>query len=254
MLDLRLDTRNRPVDQIAEELKNRLIRSRPVASQPSFKPDSITSFDDEEKENLKEGKPSQKIQQWILGVQPQIAPPQINDLSEQEIERDTIQALAESRTLNANTFRCTTEEISIRQKAKKAEHDETKKALEKIQKHETIQTASSIVQKVMGIGMVILGTVGLAASVVTGGVSAGLGVASIIAGTATATAKATQSISEIETQKLQGQKKAQSEMRALANKDISLLMDENMKAMQEAQKLWTLSRQLNDNRNQVRFF
>lgn len=254
-MTVRIETQTRPVDPIAEELKSRLIRSRSQAPQLLAKPDTMCSYDDEEKNSLeKEGKPSAKVQQHILGHYPLLNPPSPTEIAEHDVERDTILALAESRTLNADTFRCTTQEIAIRHKAKKADHEETKKAFDKIAQHESIQTTASIVQKITGIGMVIFGTIALAASVVTGGASSGLGVASILAGTATATAKATQSISEIEMQKLQGQTREKGEMRTLANKDISLLMDENLKAMQEAQKLWRLSLQLHKNRSETRFF
>ncbi len=220
--------------------------------------DKTTSFEEDEKK-----KPSVPLQQLILGMLPKLHHPQdvqhhekseisISALNDSALERAIFNSMEDLRSQQSDSLRYTAQEIHHQQKINKSLHLNLDKVNEKISGKAKAISWADIARKVTAVFLVVAGITGIAAGVVTGGVSAAFGVVSLLAGVSSASAQATHSISSLQMKKQQAQATEIRETRALNHATIQKLIGDTEKIRSRAEQLWSMQHTILKNRSAIR--
>lgn len=215
--------------------------------------DTISSYTDEDKNELElKGVAPTRVQQSILGTQPQLTPPLVSP-SDHHLDREFLDSLSTSREHHADLFKVTTKEVSLHRANNKklhADHDVIKDQIESQQKSSSI---ANLIKKISGLFATLFGVGSVGLSIATAGIAAPLMVLPAVAGLFSAVSGATQKIFEIELDKQMGKAREHKELISLNQKKVAELIEGNQATMHQAHDLWKTAMALLRTRN-IRFF
>lgn len=225
------------------------IMHKPVA----LPQDTIAPFSDEDQNELEfKGIAPTRVQQSILGSQPQLAPPLVTP-SDEKLDREFLETLTASREGHADLFKLTTSEVSLHRKYNKSMHEDYELLQDKIESEKKSISIASLIKKISGLFATLFGIGSVGLTIATVGLTAPLLVLPAVVGLFSAVSASTQKIFEIELDKKTGKAQENKQLISLNQKMVTELIEGNQSSMRQAHDLWKTSMALLRTRN-IRFF